>query len=276
MGKKEVNSQVYQEDYYLKAFDGRLENYLKSLKSGAQDNRFKELFRLAKLEKGERVLDVGCGRGELVYFSLLRGASKAVGIDYSWPALSIANKVLNILPENLEKRGNFSHQDISSLSLNDEFDCCFLTDIVEHLTKEQLCKLFAEIKKHLSGKGRIIIHTAPNINWMRFEYPLKRFLVIPSTIIKRLSGRKPYVAPVNINFLKKILSYLDLYYVRDYYSYSPHMHINEQSPASLKKLLKMFDFDFKIWCEDGSSNFISIICKRFWGPDIWALARLKK
>ncbi len=276
MGKKEVNSQVYQENYYLRAFDGRLENYLKSLKSGAQDNRFKELFRLAKLEKGERVLDVGCGRGELVYFSLLKGASEAIGIDYSRPALSIANKALDILPENLKGRGNFLYQDISSLKLNGTFDCCFLTDIVEHLTKNQLYKLFSEIKKHLSTHGRIVIHTAPNINWIRFEYPLKRFLVIPSTIIKRLRGKKPYLAPANTNFLKKILSYLDLYYVRDYYSYSPHMHINEQSPASLKKLLKASNFDFKIWCEDGSSNFISVICKRFWGPDIWALARLKK
>jgi len=276
MVKKEVDSQVYQQDYYLKAFDGQLENYLKSLKSGTQDNRFKEVFRLANLKKGERVLDVGCGRGELVYFSLLNGASKAVGVDYSRPALSIAGKTLDILPENLGKGGSFLHQDISSLELNGEFDCCFLTDIVEHLTKDQLYKLFSEIKKHLSSKGRIIIHTAPNINWIRFEYPLKRFLVIPSTVIKRLNGKKPYLAPANTNFLKKILSYLDLYYVRDYYSYSPHMHINEQSPTSLKRLLKMLNFDFKLWCEDGSSNFISMVCKKFWGPDIWALAKLKK
>lgn len=276
MNKKEVDSQIYQRDYYLKAFDGRVEKYLNSLPSGAQDNRFKEVFRIAKLKEGEKVLDIGCGRGELIYFSLLKGASKAVGIDYSQAALSIARKTLDVLPEKLREHGNFLYQNISSLKLKDKFDCCFLTDIIEHLTKEQLYKLFSQIKKYLSSEGRIVIHTAPNINWVRFEYPLKRFLIIPSTITKRLTRKKPYVSPPNVNFFKKILSYLDLCYMRDYYSYSPHMHINEQSPASLKKLLKMFDFDFRVWCEDGSSNIISIMCKRFWGPDIWALVRLRR
>lgn len=275
MEKREVDSSIYRENYYLKAFDGRLEKYLDSLRNGAEDNRFKEVFRIAGLKGGERILDIGCGRGELVYFSLFKGVASAVGIDYSRDALSIAEAAMEILPQDLKKRAGFLCQNISALKLEGEFDLCFLTDIVEHLTEEQLYKLFSEIKKHLSREGKIIIHTAPNINWIRYEYPLKRFLGIPFTVIKRLSGKKPYAAPPEAGFFKKILSYLDLYYIRDYYSYSPYMHINEQSPDSLKKMLRALDFDFKIWCEDGSSNVISIICRKFWGPDIWAVARNK-
>ena len=270
--KAEVNSSIYASKYYTNAFEGKLDNFIKSLKSDQMGNRFEEVFRRADLKEGESVLDVGCGRGELVYYSLLRGASRATGIDYSQDALDIAQVALNELPEDKRNKGSLQCANVSDLKLEAEFDCCFLTDIVEHLTDEQLAKLFSEIKSHLSAKGRIIIHTAPNVNWLRFEYPLKRFFKIPNTIIKRLNGKKPYKVPEDGGLIKRIIAYLDLAYSRDYYSYSLDMHINEQTPASLKRHLNKAELSSRIWCEDGSSNIISIICKKFWGPDIWAVA----
>jgi len=270
--KAEVNSSIYASKYYTNAFEGKLDNFIKSLKSDQMGNRFEEVFRRADLKEGESVLDVGCGRGELVYYSLLRGASRATGIDYSQDALDIAQVALNELPEDKRNKGSLQRANVSDLKLEAEFDCCFLTDIVEHLTDEQLAKLFSEIKSHLSAKGRIIIHTAPNVNWLRFEYPIKRFFKIPNTIIKRLNGKKPYKAPEDRGLIKRIIAYLDLVYIRDYYSYSLDMHINEQTPASLKRHLNKAELSSRIWCEDGSSNIISIICKKFWGPDIWAVA----
>jgi SAM-dependent methyltransferase len=269
----EVESSVYASKYYTNAFDGKLDNFIKSLKSPQMGNRFEEVFRRAELKEGESVLDVGCGRGELVYYSLLKGASRASGIDYSQDALDIARVALNELPPDLKNKGNLKCANVTDLKLEGLFDCCFLTDIVEHLTDAQLQKLFSEIKEHLTDKGRIIIHTAPNVNWLRFEYPLKRFFKIPSTLIKRLSGRKPYKPTEEKGFLKRIAAYLDLIYIRDYYNYSLEMHINEQTPASLKRHLDSAGLSSRIWCEDGSSNLISIICKKFWGPDIWAVAR---
>ena len=270
--KAEVNSSIYASKYYTNAFEGKLDNFIKSLKSDQMGNRFEEVFRRADLKEGESVLDVGCGRGELVYYSLLRGASRATGIDYSQDALDIAQVALNELPEDKRNKGGLQCSNVSDLKLEAEFDCCFLTDIVEHLTDEQLAKLFSEIKSHLSANGRIIIHTAPNVNWLRFEYPLKRFFKIPNTIIKRLNGKKPYKVSEDGGLIKRIIAYLDLAYSRDYYSYSLDMHINEQTPASLKRHLNKAELSSRIWCEDGSSNIISIICKKFWGPDIWAVA----
>ncbi len=275
MSKAEVNSSIYAGKYYTNAFDGKLDNFIKSLKSRQMDNRFEEVFRRADLKEGESVLDIGCGRGELVYYSLLKGASSATGIDYSQDALKIARSALDELPLELKAKSNFLCSNVSDLSLEAEFDCCFLTDIVEHLTDEQLEKLFTKIKKHLSAKGRIIIHTAPNVNWLRFEYPLKRFFKIPATIIKRLNAKKPYKAPESGGTFKKVIAYLDLAYIRDYYNYSLDMHINEQTPATLKRHLNKAGLKSRIWCEDGSSNLISIACKKFWGPDIWAIAEKK-
>ena len=244
--KAEVNSSIYASKYYTNAFEGKLDNFIKSLKSDQMGNRFEEVFRRADLKEGESVLDVGCGRGELVYYSLLRGASRATGIDYSQDALDIAQVALNELPEDKRNKGSLQRANVSDLKLEAEFDCCFLTDIVEHLTDEQLAKLFSEIKSHLSAKGRIIIHTAPNVNWLRFEYPLKRFFKIPNTIIKRLNGKKPYKVPEDGGLIKRIIAYLDLAYSRDYYSYSLDMHINEQTPASLKRHLDKAELSSRI------------------------------
>jgi hypothetical protein len=49
------------------------------------------------------------------------------------------------------------------------------------------------------------------------------------------------------------------------------MHVNEQTPASLKKHLKYFNS--KVWCDDGSANIISLMTRKFAGSDIWAIAR---
>lgn len=271
--KTEVDSSIYASKYYTNAFGGSIDKFIETLRSAEMDNRFQEVFRRASLKEGENVLDVGCGRGELIYYSLLRGAKSATGVDYSQDALDIAQIALKQLPDDLKLRAKLICSSVSDLKLEGEFDCCFLTDIVEHLTDKQLNILFLELKKHLSDKGRIIIHTAPNVNWLKYEYPLKRFFKIPATIIKRISGKKPYKRPEDGGFLKKVAAYLDLTYVRDYYNYSLDMHINEQTPASLKRHLDKAGLDYKIWCEDGSSNFISIICKKFWGPDIWAIAQ---
>ena len=219
------------------------------------------------------MLDLGCGRGELVYYSLKKGAREAVGIDYSQDALVIAREAAKSLPENLRDKAIFLNQDAADLKLQGKFDCCFLTDIIEHLTDEQLVKMFTAIKKHLAPHGKIVMHTAPNLNWIRYEYPIKRFLTMPSTLYKRLSGKKQFSVDEKLPLLKKIALYLDICYRRDYYNYSLDMHINEQTPATLSRLLASCGFDYKVWCEDGSSNLISIICKRFWGPDIWAVAR---
>ncbi len=58
--------------------------------------------KIAKLVSGMRVLDVGCGRGEIVLHCARHGID-AVGVDYSTEAISIAEKAKAAHKENEKK-----------------------------------------------------------------------------------------------------------------------------------------------------------------------------
>ncbi len=245
-----VASDIYDKDYFLYAYKGNTEQYLNSLKTLPIPLQI--CFNLAQPKEGEAVLDIGCGRGHLSYACALKGC-KVTAIDYSHDAVDIAIKTMQSLPQNLQVNVKVSKIDIVGINVNEKYDIIFMADVVEHLYQWQLEKLFDICSKILNRpNGRIIIHTAPNALWISFIYPLKRILAFATTIRKKN------------NF----------FYKRDKYFYSRDMHVNEQTPGRLKKLLKSKGFNVKVWCDDGSSNVISLLTKKFCGSDIWAVARL--
>lgn len=197
------------------------------------------------------MLDIGCGRGHLSYACALKGC-EVTAIDYSQDAVDIAIETMQYLPQELKNKVKVLKMDILDLDISDKYDAIIMADVVEHLHQWQLERLFDICNKILKRpNGRIVIHTAPNVLWINFIYPFKRILAFATTIRKKN------------NF----------FYKRDKYFYSRQMHVNEQTPGRLRKMLK--NFKAKVWCEDGSSNVISLLTKRFLGSDIWAVAKVK-
>ena len=246
--KTVVPPNIYDKDYFLHAYGGDTEQYLTSLKTLPIPLQI--CLNLAVLKSGESVLDIGCGRGHLSYACALKGC-KVTAIDYSQDAVDIAIETMKHLPENLRNNVKVSRTDILDIDISNKYDAIIMADVVEHLHQWQLEKLFDICNKILTRpNGRIVIHTAPNALWISFIYPFKRILGFITTIRKKN------------NF----------FYKRDKYFYSREMHVNEQTPGSLRKLLK--NFNAKVWCDAGSSNVISLLTKRFCGSDIWAIVKL--
>jgi len=244
-----VNPNIYDGDYFLYAYSGNEEEYIKSLENLPVS--LASCYGIANPQPGEKVLDLGCGRGELAYYCVLKGC-EVTALDYSASAAKLANKTRSFLSENLQSKMTIKQIDFIDLDENEKYDVIFMADLVEHLYDRQLKELFNKAKRVLKkDTGRIAIHTAPNKFWINFIFPLKRILDWLSTIRKK----------------KKF------FYERSKYFYDPEMHVNEQTPRSLKHHLK--DFKAKVWCNDGSSNVISQLTKHFAGADIWAIARLK-
>ncbi len=246
----QVNSTIYDSDYYLYAYSGDLKKYLSDL--GNLPIALHRCFDYADPKPGEKVLDLGCGRGHLSYFCVLKGC-EVTAIDYSKDAIDLALKTKEILPIDLKDKLDIKQMDFKNLDKKEKYDIIFMADLIEHLYDWELKILFDKIKQILKPKtGRAIIHTAPNKTWVNIVFPLKRILDWPSTLRKKK----------------------DFFYTRDKYSYDSEMHVNEQAPSGVKKLLK--GFKVKVWCDDGSSNVISILTKKFAGAEIWAIAKIEE
>ena len=174
---------------------------------------------IANLLPGMRVLDVGCGRGEVVLYCARKGI-EAVGVDYSQEVLDIAEHAKRTHSTQEQGRMKFIRGDVKSLDTKEPFDRIFMLDFVEHLYDWELNGLFQTCKKLLKPEGQIIIHTLPN-RWV-YEITYRRLL--------RLA--MPWL-PKNPRSEKEMA-----------------IHINEMSLTHLYQLLRHNGLNCRIWLHD--------------------------
>jgi ubiquinone/menaquinone biosynthesis C-methylase UbiE len=219
---------AYTREYFLNACEGHDEF---SLGRGELPRRLARLLELASPQPGERVLDIGCGRGELALGCSRRGAI-TWGCDYAPAALRLA-KSMGISPE---PGLGFQQSDAQALPLaSDSFDVVIMADLVEHLTPRALDAALGEARRVLKPGGRLVIHTMPNLWYYRFGYPLFRF----------------YQSLQGIDLPKD---------PRQRWGFE-HLHVNEQTPASLKRALRGSGFKTKVWLELGGQDDLGPITK---------------
>jgi len=219
-----VEPDVYTDEYYLSNCHG----YEDFLASGGQQvgARFVKALSLAGDLRGKRVLDVGCGRGEIVLQSAMRGA-EAWGIDYAPAAIEIATRALASTDAEIAARLHLACMDVKALDLDDAtFDVVFMMDVVEHLYPDELSRALDELRRVLRPGGRLVMHTSPN-------------KVFEEVIYRRYSRRVNQVALK----LARAVRFHDGLFNETMLSGDPEfphdrfereMHINEQSASKLR------------------------------------------
>ena len=98
--------------------------------------RLVRALHLAKVQPDERVVDLGCGRGEMVTVCRALG-SMATGLDYASAALEIARDSSEHLPV---VRAAMDAQPLKDAT----YDVAFSLDVVEHLTPRELERFLSE------------------------------------------------------------------------------------------------------------------------------------
>ena len=99
------------------------------------------------------------------------------------------------------------------------FDRVLMFDIVEHLYPDELDLALTEARRVLKPGGRIIVHTAPNVWYDRFAYPVVRAVRILMGQGRRYPKDPRAIIPENM-----------------------HVHVNEQSMFSLARNLRRNGF----------------------------------
>ena len=226
-----VPSVLYDEDYFLKVCEG-YESFVNS-EGSYLSGRLAEALSVAGIASGMRVLDVGCGRGELLRKIFHLGA-RAQGIDYADVAVRISKQVADAT-ESAEQSIVVSQASALYLPYCDNvFDRVLLLDIVEHLYPPELETAYREAWRVLKPGGRIIIHTAPNVWYDRYAYPLVRFVRILNGQGRDYPKNPRALIPENL-----------------------HVHVNEQSLLSLWRGLRRHNFvNVKAWLSTPPQNRI--------------------
>lgn len=182
--------------------------------------RLQTAWDLAEVCAGQVVLDLGCGRGEVLVWGASRGA-RAWGLDFSAAAVSIARQAA--IANGLGDVVHIQRGEAKALPYaNARFDRVLMLDLVEHLHPWELDCALAEVRRVLKSDGRLLIHTMPNRWYYRFGYPLYRLL-------RRLNGQKLPANP------------------RERFTYHAAMHVNEQDLLSLRASLRRAGFQARVW-----------------------------
>jgi len=214
-----IPPEAYSEAYYRSDCHGHEEFH--GSRGETLIQRLARPLKIAHLTAGMQVLDIGCGRGELVLHCARAGA-QVWGLDYAQDALNFTKELAGA--QSHEKMA-FQRAYTGQLPFaSSSFDIIFMLDIVEHLHPSELTAALDEVRRVLKVNGKVIIHTMPNLQYYNFGYPIYRFFQL-------LRGKKLPKDP------------------RERGSYA-HLHINEQTPRRLKQVLKTSQFQTRVWLEN--------------------------
>jgi ubiquinone/menaquinone biosynthesis C-methylase UbiE len=198
----------YTEEYFLTNCGGYKE-YLE----GELSQRHRKALEYLQVRPGEAILDIGCGRGELLRACNERGGN-SVGIDYSSAAIRISR----------HGQDNIALIQASATALpfrEETFDKVIMLDIVEHLSLDDLFIALRDVKRVLKNQGQVLIHT-PN-QWGDF---LSAFYYKTLSIFR-------------IPFRKQTVNLEPCSY--------DTLHVSVLNPISLKRILSSLGFRSEVW-----------------------------
>lgn len=223
-GGSSVLTTFYDKQYFLMDCGGH-DTFKRDRSKRLEDRRLSSILDLIVASGAERLLDIGCGRGEIVYQAAQRGL-KVTGVDYSPEALELARSTI----ENdhaLSERIKWVQASAANLQLDEKYGAIVASDVVEHIAPSELENMCACVAKHLEEDGWFIVHTFPNRWYYQYDYSRRR---------RKAAGLGAYLSPEPRSRYERL------------------MHINEQSPRELRDTLQRHFPHVLLWLGDPETN----------------------
>jgi cyclopropane fatty-acyl-phospholipid synthase-like methyltransferase len=212
-----VDSKFYSREYFLSESCEGFSEFKGNL--GLSFIKQREL-EILNPQPNDRILDVGCGRGEFLYYCCQKGLF-VTGIDYSKDAIDLALELFKAVDKG---KYDFMKLDIVTGKPIQKFNKILMADVIEHLSWNDARAALKNSLETLKDDGVMLIHTSPNTWFTRRTFPLIK------PILKLLNKKEI------LRQMQRVLSI------------TSQCHVNEFNYISLKKIIRSLGIkNYKIW-----------------------------
>jgi ubiquinone/menaquinone biosynthesis C-methylase UbiE len=133
-----------------------------------------KLSHLTAISPGHRVLDAGCGAGNLVS-ELAAYSQQAIGCDYRYPCLAFGAR---------RGRGSYVQADLRQLPFpTATFEAIYCMEVLEHLDQATTTHALSEFYRVLKPRGQMLL-TTPNYRslWVVIEFLADTLRIVPDMV----------------------------------------------------------------------------------------------
>lgn len=139
----------------------------------AQANKYELVCRKLGLEKGMRLLDVGCGWGGMAMHAAVHHGVRAVGVTLSRRQAELAEK--RVAEAGLSEQVEIRVQDYRDVA-DGPYDAISSIGMFEHVGEARLAEYFGRLRSLLTPHGRLLNHGISRPPGQRARLPRRSFV----------------------------------------------------------------------------------------------------
>lgn len=202
----------------------------------AQQNKLRLIASKLALKPGQKVLDIGCGWGDMALYLARMENVDVTGVTLSKEQCALANEKAKAL--GLQDRVRFRLQDYRTVT--ERFDRLVSVGMFEHVGVHHYGEYFAKVNELMTEDGLMLLHSIGHMSPPGTASPWLRKYIFPGAYSPALSEVFPAVE-------NNSLWVTDLEFLRVHYA-KTLAHWDQRFQANRAKVAEMYDERFcRMW-----------------------------
>ncbi|MFA5952844.1 MAG: cyclopropane-fatty-acyl-phospholipid synthase family protein [Hyphomicrobium sp.] len=202
----------------------------------AQQNKLRLIASKLNLKPGQRVLDIGCGWGDMALYLARMENVSVLGVTLSKEQCALANEKAKML--GLADRVRFELRDYRHVG--ERFDRIVSVGMFEHVGVHHYHEYFAKVAELMTDDGLMLLHSIGHMSPPGTASPWMRKYIFPGAYSPALSEVFPAVE-------QNSLWVTDLEFLRVHYA-KTLAHWEQRFQANRSKVAEMYDEKFcRMW-----------------------------